>query len=99
MDRAEVIARLKSAEPDLRARGVAGLYLFGSYSRKEQRPDSDIDLFIDKHPGRRFGFSALTGSYRLLQQVLPGIPISFGTREGLSRHIRGVVEREAVKIF
>ena len=99
MDRAEVIARLKSAEPDLRARGVAGLYLFGSYSRGEQREDSDVDLFVDKQPGRRFSFSALTGSYRALQQVLPGISISFGTREGLSRHIRGIVEQEAIRIF
>jgi hypothetical protein len=37
MNRAEVIARLKAAEPDLRAHSVAGLYLFGSYARDGRR--------------------------------------------------------------
>lgn len=99
MQRAEVIERLKSAEPALRARGVAGLYLFGSYSRGEQRPDSDVDVFVDKTPGHRFGFDELMGSYRAVTAVLPGIDVSFGTRDGLSKYIRRDVEREALRIF
>src|SRR5262245_35842258 len=34
-NRAEMIDRLKATEPQLRAHGVAGLYLFGSYTRDE----------------------------------------------------------------
>jgi hypothetical protein len=32
MQTADVISRLKSVEPQLRAFGVAGLYIFGSYA-------------------------------------------------------------------
>ena len=99
MQRAEIIERLKSTEPALRARGVSGLYLFGSYSRGEQRPDSDVDVFVDKTPGQRFGFDELMGSYRAVATVLPGFEISFGTRDGLSKYIRPDVEREAIRIF
>lgn len=99
MDRTEVIARLRSAEPDLRASGVAALYLFGSYSREDQRPSSDVDLFVDKAPGRPFGFDELMGSYRAVRSALPGVEIGFGTREGLSKYIRREVEREAIRIF
>lgn len=99
MDRAEVVTRLKSIEPALRAHSVASLYLFGSYARDEARPDSDVDVFVDKAPGGRFGLSELMGSYRVLQEALPGIEVGFGTREGLSKYIRQDVEREAIRIF
>jgi hypothetical protein len=42
MDRNEVIAKLMAVEPQLRARGVGALYLFGSYARDEARQDSSI---------------------------------------------------------
>lgn len=99
MNRAEVVARLKAAEPELRAHSVAGLYLFGSYARDEAGPESDVDVFIDKAPGKRFGFEELVGSYRILEEALPGIEIGFGTREGLLKFFREDVEREAIRIF
>jgi predicted nucleotidyltransferase len=45
MNRAEVVAKLKSIEPQLRAHGIAALYVFGSYGRDEARSDSDLDVF------------------------------------------------------
>jgi hypothetical protein len=99
MNRADVIARLKARETDLKSKGVAGLFLFGSYARDEARPDSDVDVFIDKTPGRRFGLHELMGSYRVLQEALPGIEVGFGTRQGLSKYIRYDVEREAIRVF
>jgi predicted nucleotidyltransferase len=99
MTREEVVTKLKDVEPALRAHGVAALYLFGSYARNEARPDSDLDVFVDKAPGRKFGFDELMGSYHALRDALPGIEISYGTREGLSKYIRSEVERQAVRIF
>ncbi len=99
MKRADVIARLKTKERDLRSKGVAALYLFGSYARDEARPDSDVDVFIDKVAGRPFGFEELIGSYRILEEALPGIEIGFGTREGLLKYIKEDVEREAIRVF
>jgi predicted nucleotidyltransferase len=99
MNCAEMINRLKATEPQLRARGVAGLYLFGSYARDEARPDSDVDVFIDKASGRGFGFDELMGGYFALKDAVPGIKISFGTRDGLDQSIKREIENQAVRIF
>jgi uncharacterized protein len=99
MNRAEVIDQLKSLEPELRAHGVAALYLFGSYARDDAGPESDLDVFIDKTPGRAFGFDELMGSYHALRDALPRIEIRFGTRQLLSKYIRDEVEQHAVNIF
>ena len=99
MKRVDVIAQLKSTEPALRSCGVAALYLFGSYARDEAEPDSDLDVFVDKAPGRPFGFDELMGSYHALQDALPSIEIGFGTRQGLSKYIKDEVELHPVRIF
>jgi uncharacterized protein len=99
MNRAEVIAQLKSVEPALRAHGVAALYLFGSYARGDARPDSDVDVFVDKAAGQPFGFDELMGSYHALRDALPGIEVNFGTRQGLSKYVKDEVEQEALRIF
>jgi predicted nucleotidyltransferase len=99
MKRAEVITKLKAVEPALRAHGVAALYLFGSYARDEAGPDSDLDVFVDKTPGRKFGFDELMGSYHALCDAIPGIEISYGTRAGLSKYVKNEVEQQAVRIF
>lgn len=99
MDRTEIIARLRKVKPKLKPLGVAELYLFGSYARDEAGSDSDIDVFIDKTPGRKFGFDEFMATYELLQDALPNADIQYGTREGLSKYIRADVEREAIRIL
>jgi predicted nucleotidyltransferase len=99
MNRAEVITQLKTVEPGLRAHGVDALYLFGSYARGKAGPDSDVDVFVDKAPGRPFGFDELMGSYHAVRDALPGIEVNFGTRQGLSKYIRDEVAQQALRIF
>ena len=47
MTREEIIAKLKAMEPDLRARGITRIQMFGSRARGDERPDSDLDLLVD----------------------------------------------------
>lgn len=75
MDRAEVIAKRKAVEPQLRGHGVSALYLFGSYARDEVRHDSDVDVLIDKSPGRQFGLDEFLGTYEVLQRAIPDAQI------------------------
>ena len=98
MRRDEVITRLKEAEPVIRALGARSLYLYGSHARDDARPDSDVDLFIDKDPTRRFGFSEFMGIYCKLQEVL-GVEVGYTTREGLVKFYRPDIEREAIRVF
>ena len=98
MRREDIIARLKEAEPALRARGAAGLYLFGSHARDDAGPNSDVDVFIDKDPSRRFGFDEFMEIYFLLQERL-GANVDYGTRDGLHPVMRPEIEREAIRVF
>jgi predicted nucleotidyltransferase len=99
MDRREVIARIKSAEPALRARGVEALYLYGSYARDEARPDSDLDILIDFEPGRDSNLTRYLEPYHLLRECFPGTEIGFGTRDEIVPHYRDSIEHSAIRIF
>jgi uncharacterized protein len=100
MRRAEIIARLKEAEPALRGFGVGALFLFGSHARDEGQADSDIDVFVDPAPGQSFGFLPYMDAYRAIQDAVGhDTELGYSTREGLSPYIRAEVEQEAVRIF
>src|SRR5258708_6305673 len=100
MRRNEVIAKLKEAEPALRARGVGALYVFGSYARDEARPDSDLDVFVDPVSDERFGFLNYMDAFEEIRKAVGGeIDVGYSTRDGLSRHVRPKVEQEAIRIF
>ncbi|MDW6024124.1 nucleotidyltransferase domain-containing protein [Mesorhizobium sp. BAC0120] len=99
MKRDEVIRRLKSTEPALRSRGIAALFLFGSHARDAAKPTSDIDVFVDPDRDKMFGFDEFMDSYETLKAALPDQQIGFSTREGIDRHVRPYVEREAVRVF
>jgi len=98
MRRNDVVAALRQAEPALRERGVAALYVFGSHARDQARPDSDVDVFIDKDKSRKFGFDEFMDVYFLLQERL-GAGVDYGTREGLHPVLRTQIEREAIRVF
>ena len=99
MDRDEVIAQLKAVEPQLRAHGVAALYLFGSYAREEARKDSDVDVFVDPGTEDFYSLHHFVGAYEVIQDAVPGRKVGYGTRDGLSKYIRPDVELEAIRIF
>ena len=99
MGRNEIIDKLKAVEPELRAHGVAALYLFGSHARDEGRENSDIDVFVDKAPGRKFGLDAFMGAYVVLKNAFPGVEIGYTTREGLVDCYRPYIEHGAIRIF
>ena len=100
MRRDDIIARLKQAEPDLRARGVGALYLFGSVARDEAHSDSDVDVFVDPNSDEHFGFLAYMDAYETIQKAIGGdAGVGYSTRAGLSPYIRANVEHEAIRIF
>lgn len=99
MNRSDVIQRLKSIEPQLRERGVAALYLFGSYARDEARPDSDVDLFVDPSDEASFGLRPYTETYELVERVLPGVSVGYSTRDAIVPTYLPAIERAALRVF
>lgn len=99
MTRDDAIRRLLSVEADLRARGIAALFLFGSRARDEAEPQSDLDVFVDPADERSFDLAAFDETYALVERAFPEIPVGYSTRDGLVPVFRSHIEREAIRVF
>lgn len=98
MDRLSVIAALKHLEPNLKARGVAALFLFGSFARDEAGPDSDIDLLVE--PGNaHFGFVGAMDAAEVVERAIPNRAVSLVTRNNIVSHYLPFVEASAIRVF
>jgi predicted nucleotidyltransferase len=95
--RDQVVERLKSAEPQIRALGVRRLALFGSVLRGQARPDSDVDLLVQFDPEQKTldNFMALCF---LLEDLLDH-PVEVVTTESLSPYIGPHILREAEDVL
>lgn len=98
MRKKQAISILQEEAGAIRALGATELYLFGSITRGDANPTSDIDLFLDYD--RRSGFSLveLAGIKQLLERRL-GIAVDITTRDSLDPLLRGRIESSAERIF
>jgi uncharacterized protein len=93
--RDQIIAALRAHEGELRARGVQGLFLFGSAGRGEDRVGSDVDLFFDHASG--LGLEVVAIQERL-RELVPG-EVDVTTRKSLHPLLRERIVAEAVQVF
>jgi predicted nucleotidyltransferase len=96
--RDHIIARLRAAEPELRARGIRHAALFGSAARGEERPDSDIDILLEFEPGAE---GSIYDYIRLKEYVasLFEEPVDVIDRDALKPHLREPAARDSVYAF
>jgi len=73
--------------------GVARLEVFGSVSRGEDRPDSDIDLLYELKPGSRLGFDYFDLVDDLAELI--GRPVDLVARDEINKYIREQVLHDA----
>ena len=60
----QTIAEYFKTQPVLKA------WLFGSYSRGEERPDSDVDILFEPDMSQHFSLFTLGGMYMDLREML-----------------------------
>jgi hypothetical protein len=98
MRRDDVIARLKQAEPDLRARGVRRAAVFGSVARGDDRPDSDIDIMVEIDPDATITVYDYVGLKEHIAGLFDG-QVDVVSRDGLKPYVRPAATADALYAF
>ena len=91
------VAKLKENEDEIRGDfGVKRIGIFGSFARGEEKPDSDIDIFVEFLPGKKT-FDNYMGLKNFLEDLFER-KVDLVTYEGLNPHIRENVARGVVYV-
>jgi uncharacterized protein len=98
MSREQIIAGIRGRAAALKAEGATAIYIYGSRARGEERPDSDLDVFVEYDPAARFSLLHLAGIKLLLEEQL-GLEVHVTTRNSLHPRLRDVIENEAIRVF
>ena len=98
MDRTVLLNVLREYDAALRANGATGLYVFGSRARGTERPDSDLDLFIDYDPAARIPNMFASCKSRRRFYAASGF-LSPSTRNALHPLMKDAIERDAIRVL
>jgi predicted nucleotidyltransferase len=98
MDKTAAIAGIRKKTDAVRAFGATSLYLFGSTARDEAVADSDLDVFVEYDPTKKFSLIDLAGIKVILEEEL-GVEVDVTTRDSLHPLLRDRIERSAVRVF
>ena len=98
MDRDQVLAILRSHEPELRAAGVEHLRLFGSGARGDQTQESDVDVAAIMSTTKKWSFLTLGGVQMDLTDWL-GVKVDLSLLKWFRPKILERVMNEGVDAF
>jgi predicted nucleotidyltransferase len=98
MTRDEIIAKLRETAPAVRAEGVTKLAIFGSRSRGDASPDSDLDVLIDVDPTAPFSGLNLSGVGLIVEQAT-GLQAQVSMRRSLDARVAKRIADDIVEVF
>ena len=93
-----MIEILRDHERELKADGIVHLRLFGSVSRGEASPQSDVDLLADFDASKHLTLVAMGRLQSRLSELL-GVEVDLSSIEWMREPIRTQAMREAVLAF
>lgn len=96
--RAEALRVLRAREHELRAKGVAGLALFGSTARGEAGSGSDVDLVLGLEESATLGLLDLVDLKEALAEEL-GRPVDIAFQSRLRPWLAARIAADLVRVF
>src|SRR5690242_18908795 len=98
MNKIWLVVVLKKYDAALRENGTSGHIMIGTSAVGTERPDSDLDLFIDYDPNAK-----IPNMFRLMQieerlSEALGMPVTITPRNALHPLMRASIERDAIRI-
>lgn len=97
MSQAEIITKIKETiESDPNKNAVGSVFLFGSYLRGDNNPDSDVDLLFELK--KTLSMFKIIGIQHRLEEKL-GHQVDFIEKDSLDKYIKNEVLAEAKKIL
>jgi predicted nucleotidyltransferase len=96
--REEIIEKLRALEPDLRARGISHLQMFGSRARGDDREGSDLDLLVEIDSSAKFSLLDLSGLHLDLTEEL-GIETFPTTSRSVDDRFRREIAADLIPVF
>ena len=91
-EKEDVLSIIKENHDTIESFGVKKLGLFGSFARKQQNPESDIDLIAEFEKGKKTFDNFIHLSF-LLEDLL-GHRVELVTVESLSPYIKPYIMKE-----
>ena len=98
LNRDELLTNLRGLEGALRAKGVTALAIFGSRSRGDHRPDSDLDVLVDIEDGIKFSLLDLIGVQHVIRDAT-GLETQAEMRRSLEPRFAQRIADDIVEVF
>ena len=98
MSRDEIIAKIRSSAPALRAEGVTKLAIFGSRAREDARQNSDLDILIDVDPDAKFSLLTLVGVEHIVRDAT-GLQTQASMRRSLDPRMAERIADDIIEVF
>ena len=95
---ADVIRRLQRHERRLKAEGIRRLSIFGSLTRGESRPDSDIDILVELDERKVKDILDYAGAVSVIEEIV-GAKTDVAQRDRLKRHVAPSALRDEIRVF
>ncbi len=77
---------------------VRKVYIFGSYARNEETPESDVDILVDLDSEARVGGFQFGGMLEDLKDLL-SMDVDLLTPRSISKYILPYVEKDKILIY
>lgn len=80
-----------------RTQPVLRAWLFGSFARGEETPDSDIDILVDLDYSKPIGLEFVQMQLDLMELLRK--PIDLVSSRGLSKYIKPYIDKDKVLLY